>query len=89
MTERKDFMVGKMTGLTNSQYLIYSDAVRIFFRIQEFNNNVRTKRIAGNKGISYYAFVDNKERTMYRQGQFILFENDPANIALYQDVVQI
>lgn len=78
-----------MTGLTNSQYLIYSDAVRIFFRVQAFNQNIRNKRIAGNKELSYYIFANNTERTLYRQGQFILAENDPINVASYADVVQI
>lgn len=84
-----DLMFGEMTGLTNSQYLIYTDAARIFFRVQAFNQNVRNKRIAGNKTLSYYVFADNTERVLYRQGQFILSQNDPTNTALYQDVVQI
>jgi hypothetical protein len=84
-----DLMFGEMTGLTNSQYLIYSDAARIFFRVQAFNQNIRTRRIAGNKTLSYYVFTDNTERILYRQGQFILSQNDPTNTALYQDVVQI
>lgn len=82
-------MFGEMTGLTNSQYLIYSDAARIFFRVQAFNQNIRTRRIAGNKTLSYYVFTDNTERILYRQGQFILSQNDPTNTALYEDVVQI
>ncbi len=82
-------MLGEMTGLTNSQYLIYSDAVRIFFRVQAFNQNIRNKRLAGNTTLSYYIFASNTERTLYRQGQFLLGENDPANVALYADVVQI
>ena len=84
-----DLMFGEMTGLTNSQYLIYSDAARIFFRVQAFNQNIRTRRIAGNKTLSYYVFTDNTERILYRQGQFILSQNDPTNTALYEDVVQI
>ena len=84
-----ELMFGEMTGLTNSQYLIYTDAARIFFRVQAFNQNVRNKRIAGNKTLSYYVFADNTERVLYRQGQFILSQNDPTNTALYQDVVQI
>lgn len=84
-----DLMFGEMTGLTNSQYLIYTDAARIFFRVQAFNQNVRNKRLAGNTTLSYYIFKSNTERTSYRQGQFILAENDPTNAALYRDVEQI
>jgi hypothetical protein len=86
-----DLMFGEMTGLTNSQYLIYTDAARIFFRIQAYNQNIRTKRIAGNITLSYYIFADNTERILYRQGQFILSQNDPTGAAagLYNDVAQI
>jgi hypothetical protein len=84
-----DLMFGEMTGLTNSQYLIYSDAARIFLRVQAYNTDIRTRRIAGNKTLSYYIFADNTERIMYRKGQFILSQNDPTNTSLYQDVVQI
>ena len=83
------FKTGEMTGLANSQYLIYNDAARIFLRVQAFNQSVRTRRIAGNRTLSYYVFADNTEKTLYRQGQFILSENDPTNTALYQDVEQI
>lgn len=84
-----DITFNSMTGLTNSQYLIYAEAERIFLRVQAYNTNIRSRRVAGNKTLSYYVFADNTERTMYRQGQFILSQNDPTNTALYQDVDEI
>uniref|UniRef100_A0A6C0ANP4 Uncharacterized protein n=1 Tax=viral metagenome TaxID=1070528 RepID=A0A6C0ANP4_9ZZZZ len=86
-----DLIIGQMTGLTNSQFLQYSDAARIFLRVQAFNQAIRIKRIAGNKTISYYTFVDNTERTLYKQGQFILSQNDPISAAggLYDDIAEI
>ena len=80
-----------MTGLTNTQLLQYSDASRVFLRIKAFNQDIRTKRIAGNKTLSYYIFTDHAEKNAYRMGQFILTQNDPTNAALglYNEVEQI
>ena len=80
-----------MTGLTNTQLLQYSDASRIFLRVQAFNQDIRNKRIAGNTKLSYYIFTDYAEKNAYRIGQFILTQNDPTNAAtgLYNDVEEI
>lgn len=85
------FNVGSMTGLTNSQLLGYSNATSIFLRVQAFNQNIRTKRLAGATGISYYVFANNTEAALYRQGQFLLSQNDPTGAAAgtYNDVVEI
>jgi hypothetical protein len=85
------FNVGSMTALSNTQLLAYSNATSIFLRVQAFNQNIRTRRLAGATGISYYSFIDGTEATLYRQGQFILTENNPTGAAagLYNDVVQI
>lgn len=84
-------IIGEMTALTNSQLLQYSNATRIFLQVQAFNQDIRTRRIAGNNTLSYYVFVNNTERALYTQGQFILSQNNPTGAAagLYNDVVQI
>ena len=85
------FIIGEMTGLTNTQLLQYTDASRVFLRIKAFNQDIRTKRIAGNKTLSYYIFAGYAEKNAYRIGQFILTQNDPAGAALglYNDVDEI
>jgi hypothetical protein len=85
------FNVGYMTGLSNTQLLGYSNATSIFLRVQAFNQNIRTRRIAGNKTLSYYSFANNTEAALYRQGQFLLFQNDPIGAAAgtYNDVLEI
>jgi hypothetical protein len=85
------FIVGSMNGLTNKQLIEYGMASSIFKRVQAYNENIRTRRIAGNNTLSYYIFANNTEMTMYRQGQFLLTQNDPVGAAagFYNDVVQI
>jgi hypothetical protein len=85
------FIIGEMTGLTNTQLLQYSDASRVFLRVKAFNQNIRSKRIAGNKTLSYYIFADYAEKNAYRIGQFTLTQNDPNGAAggLYNDVDEI
>jgi len=86
-----DLIMGQMTGLTNTQLLQYSGAGRVFLRIQAFNKDIRNKRIAGNKTLSYYMFADYAEKSAYRIGQFVLTQNDPvgASAGLYDDVDEI
>lgn len=79
------FIVGSMKGLTNSQYLLYSQAVSIFYRVHAYDLDVYVKRLAGNKNLSYYEFVDNTEDTMYKIGQRILIQNDPVGALLFAD----
>ena len=85
------FIIGEMTGLTNTQLLQYSDASRVFLRIQALNLDIRNKRIAGNNTLSYYIFADYAEKNAYRIGQFILTQNDPIGAAggLYNDIDEI
>ena len=81
-----DFPIGNMIGLSNSQRLYYSMSVAIFMRVRAFNQDVKNKRGAGNKSVTYYVFADNTEKTMYRDGQNILIQNDPINLLNYYDI---
>ena len=85
------FIIGEMTGLTNTQLLQFSDASRVFLRVQAFNQIIRSKRIAGNKTLSYYIFANYAEKNAYRIGQFTLTQNDPTGAAagLYNNVDEI
>jgi hypothetical protein len=82
-------ILGDMKALTPSQKIHYAQATTIFKRVQAFNLIVRGKRLAGNTDVSYYVFVDNTERTLFRLGQIILTQNDPINANLYLTVEQI
>lgn len=66
----------------------YALAQNTFFRIQAYDANIRNKRIAGDKTASYYTFKEG-EQMLYRQGQFLLAQNDPTNVNLYQPVVKL
>jgi hypothetical protein len=80
------FPLGKMKGLTFMQYREYSEAVNIFRTVEAYNSNVSTLRGNGNLGVSYYVFNSSESETKYRQGQFILVQNDPLNAASYTSV---
>ena len=82
------FIAGQMKGLTYIQMNKYTLAQNTFFRINKFNKDVQIKRIQGDKTASYYVFKEG-EQTLYKQGQFILTQNDPGNAALYQSVAKL
>jgi hypothetical protein len=82
------FIGGQMKGLTYTQMNKYSLAQNTFFRVENYNTNIRNKRIAGDKTASYYTFKEG-EQALYRQGQFLLTQNDPTNARLYQSVVKV
>ena len=84
------FIIGQMTGLTNKQVLLYSQAQSTFLRIQAYDAEIRIKRIAGNKSLPYYAF-EQGEQALYNMGQSLLYQNDPVNAAagLYNSVSKI
>ena len=82
------FIVGSMTGLTNSQLIKYNQATSTFLRIQAYDTVIRSKRLSGNKEVSYYVYKEG-EKALYTMGQFLLNQNDPNNSPNYQDVVKI
>ena len=82
------FVVGQMKGLTNTQLILYSQATNTFLRIQAHDAAVRSKRLAGNKKLSYYTFQAG-EQALYNMGQFVLTQNDPVNTLLYQSVEKV
>jgi hypothetical protein len=82
------FIGGQMKGLTHTQLSKYSAAENTFFRIESYNADIRAKRVAGDKTASYYTFKDG-EHILYKQGQFLLTQNDPTNAARYQSIVKV
>jgi hypothetical protein len=82
------FIGGQMKALTYKQMLQYSLAQNTFVRINNYNAAIRDKRVAGDKTASYYVFKEG-EQMLYRQGQFLLNQNDPLNFGLYIPVVKV
>jgi hypothetical protein len=82
------FIGGQMKGLTYTQLNKYTLAENTFLRINNFNKAVVVKRNLGDKTVSYYVFKEG-EHALYRQGQFLLTQNDPTNAALYQSVLKV
>lgn len=82
------FIGGQMKGLTYAQLNKYSLAQNTFFRIEAYNTDIRNKRNAGDKTASYYTFKEG-EHILYRQGQFLVTQNDPTNVARYQPIVKL
>ena len=85
------FVIGSMKALTYSQRAKFSQAASDFYRIKTYNTDIRYKRNAGNKSLSYYTFVNAAEKASYTLGQFVLTQNDPvgASNGNYNDVIQI
>jgi hypothetical protein len=79
------FIVGSMKGLTNTQYLLYSRAVSIFYKVHNYDLGIYAKRLAGVKDLSYYQFADSTEERMYKIGQRVLVQNDPVGALLFAD----
>jgi hypothetical protein len=82
------FIGGQMKGLIYSQLNKYSLAQNTFFRIEAYNTDIKAKRVAGDKTASYYTFKEG-EQVLYRQGQFLLTQNDPTNATRYQSIVKV
>lgn len=82
------FIAGQMKALTYTQLAQYTLAENTFFRINNYNRDVAVKRIGGDKTASYYTFKEG-EQALYKQGQFLLTQNDPSNAVLYQGVAKV
>lgn len=82
------FPLGVMNGLTYSQVLKYSNAVKTFRRVEAYNANVASLRSAGDTTQLYYEFQNTDEQTQYKLGLFLLVQNDPT-YANYQPVQKI
>ncbi len=55
--------------MTPVQFRIYKTSWDIFNRVQSYNSNISTLRAGGQTYLNYYQFLDQQERTQYRQGQ--------------------
>ena len=83
------FIAGIMKAMTTSQLKQYSEAQTTFLRINTYNQEIRTRRLAGDISATYYVFKDSNERNVYIQGRFLLIQNDPTNAAKYRVVQQV
>ena len=83
------FPLGNMKAMTYMQYLEYKQAVNIYLTVEAYNLNIYTQRQAGNTGVSYYVFQSATEETQYKQGHYILVQNDPRNVSKYNPIEKI
>jgi len=70
--------MGKMKGLTFTQYNDYRTGVATFNRVETYNSNVSTLRGNGKMTMMYYEFVSYQEQTDYTLGNMILLQNNPG-----------
>ena len=82
------FIGGQMKGLTYAQLSKYSLAQSTFLRIENYNTTIRIKRAAGDKTASYYEFKEG-EHILYKQGQYLLTQNDPNNVSSYVSIAKL
>ena len=69
--------LGKMKGLTFTQYNDYKQAIVTYNRVEIYNSNVSTMR-SGNVSLTYYEFVTYQEQTDYTLGLYLLTQNNPG-----------
>ena len=72
------FTLGKMNGLSYSQYMEYKHAVATYNKVESYNSNVSTLRGSGSSSVSYYDFQTNQEQTIYSLGLMLLIQNNPG-----------
>ena len=83
------FIAGIMKAMTSSQLQQYAEAQNTFLRVNAYNKDIQTRRLAGDTTATYYVFKDSNERDMYIRGRFLLIQNDPKNAAQYQVVQKV
>lgn len=66
-----------MSGLTNVQFIQYSNAWNTFNRIQKYDSNVSTSIHNGASGLQYYTFSNYTEKNLFNQGQALHFQIYP------------
>jgi hypothetical protein len=65
------FDLSGFKSMSPIQFRIYKDAWNTFSRVQEYNSNISTLRSGGNTILNYYQYVNQYERTQFRQGQML------------------
>ena len=70
--------LGKMSGLTYSQYMEYKYAIATYNKVEAFNSNISTMRSMGQTMVSYYEFPTSQEETIYSLGLMLLIQNNPG-----------
>jgi len=85
------FPLGQMKALSFSQAQQYNKAATIFTRVQAYNSAIVALRSQGYETASYYKFPSTEELTLFKLGQQIFVQNDPAGAAAgqYNTVVEI
>ena len=83
------FIAGIMKAMTSSQLQQYAEAQNTFLRVNAYNKDIQTRRLAGDTTATYYAFKGSNERDMYTRGRFLLIQNDPKNAAQYRVIQQV
>jgi hypothetical protein len=65
------FDLSGFLALSSSQALLYRQQWDTYNRIQTFNSNVSTIRAQGNRGISYYTYINFDEKDAFTNGQYL------------------
>jgi hypothetical protein len=74
------------TGLTNLQYIQYTNAWNTFNRIQRYDSNVSTAVHNGATGLQYYNFSNYIEKNAFIQGQQLHIKLYPSFSTLWYTV---
>jgi hypothetical protein len=85
------FPLGPMKALTFAQTQQYNKAATIFTNVQAYNTAIAALRSQGYTNASYYKFPSTEELTLFKLGQQLFVQNDPAGAAAgqYNTVLEI